>query len=538
MDFFSYKEGKYVFNSAKDNGIPFKINNTFAKFLGFKFDGINWNAEKKPEEYEILDRKDNYLVISNNYINYEIAVVSFELKDDARNDGFKWNKDLKLWVRGKAIEINTDFIPSFNESIQNLLKTPLFEYQKEGVARMLSRKRFLNSDEMGLGKSLQAVACCVLPLQRKEKVLVICPAFLKLNWKIEFEKHCLKTPKILILDSKNLKNVSYEDYDIFIINYDILEKLNGINYKITTIICDEAHALKSRNNKRVNFFKELIKTYSHNLYFLTGTPIKNRIPELFNFFRWCGGIMYKYDDFCSYFSYMIIQNIHGKKLVKFEGLKNERELKHQMSSWYFKRKSEDVLELPPLKRIDIISDVEKKKDLEVFKALEEAYKAFINGEKSDHIMKIKKEASMLKCSDTVALANEILENGESLVIFEHFIEPAVLIHSAIDGSCFIDGGTNMQKRQEYVEKFQNGEIKCIVATIGSLSTGVTLTKANKMIFNSLSWVPADNLQAEKRIHRIGTSQKCFIYRMLKTHFDTKITNILDKKEDVIERALN
>lgn len=538
-------ETRFEFRNARDNGVAFKLNNELAKFLGFKWNGCLWLCEKEPlEQFYFIESKDDFLIIGDKSMpRIEIAIIHFDDKVSARNEGFTWNKDLKRWMRVALEEApeNNDF--SFYDEhlnfIAKMLKTTLFDYQKEGIKRMLSQRRFLNADDMGVGKSLQALSTSLLSLEEGKKVLVICPAFLKFNWQHEYEKHTQKQYKIKIISSKEVgKKTTFEDAQIFIINYDILYKLTFLDKNITTIICDEAHSLKATNNRRVNAFDKLIKEYKDRIVFLTGTPIKNRIPELYNFFRWCLKDVEPYNKFCVNYSYAILQNINGHKVVKFEGLKNERELRKRMLSWYLRRETKDVLELPPLQRIDIFSDVEKKKELEVFKALEEAYIAFVKGEKSDHIMRVKKEASMLKCSDTVALANEILENGESLVIFEHFIEPAMLIHSAIEGSCFIDGGTDMKKRQEYVEKFQNGEIKCIVATIGALSTGVTLTRATKMIFNSLSWVPSDNMQAEKRIHRIGTTEKCIIYRILKTFFDVKIKNMLDRKEDVIERALH
>ena len=535
----------FEFKSARDNGLDFKLNNELAKFLGFKWDGCcAWVSEKEPpKDFNFIESKGDFLILADlSMPNMEIAIVSFNDKELARNEGFSWNKDSKRWMRISIEEtpINKDF--SFYDEhvifIENLLKTKLFDYQKEGIKKMLSQRRFLNADDMGVGKSLQAISTSILSLEENKKVLIICPAFLKFNWQHEYEKHTKKQYKIKIISSKEVgKKSTFEDAQVFIINYDILHKLTFLDKNITIIICDEAHSLKATNNRRVNAFDNLIKEYQDRIVFLTGTPIKNRVPELYNFFRWCLKGTEPYNKFCSTYSYAILQNINGHKVLKFEGLKNERELRKRMISWYLRRETKDVLELPELQRIDVFSDVEKKKELEVFKALENAYNAFVNGEKSDHIMHVKKEASMLKCSDTVALANEILDNGESLVIFEHFVEPAMLIHSAIEGSCFIDGGTNMQKRQEYVEKFQNGDITCIVATIGALSTGVTLTKATKMIFNSLSWVPSDNMQAEKRIHRIGTTEKCVIYRILKTVFDVKIKNMLDRKEDVIERAL-
>jgi len=466
-----------------------------------------------------------------------MAICAFDDKDVAKREGFQWNPKDKIWEKFVQIEFSQEpeKVFDFDESIQDLLATPLFPFQRVGIAKMLSQRVFLNGDQMGLGKTLQAIGAVVKGLEVNKKVLIICPAFLKYNWMTEFKKHCKKTYSIKVLTTRDY----VVETQISIINYDILSKIESFE-EFEYIICDEAHYLKSEKNKRVAHFSKNFLEYKGSCYFLTGTPIKNRVPELYNFFNWAlNHEMESYHEFCECYAYKKTFKIGRVQITKYEGIKNADDLQKRMKPWFIKRETKEVIDLPELQRIDVFSDVEKKKELEVFKALENAYNAFVNGEKSDHIMHIRQKASMLKCSDTVALANEILDQSESLVIFESFVEPSKLIFEALSKEykvAFIDGGTNMQKRQRIVEQFQSGEILCIVATIGALSTGVTLTAASKMIFNSLSWVPADNMQAEKRIHRIGTSEKCFIYRMLKTEFDANICKMLTKKENVIERA--
>lgn len=521
--------------------LNFKGNNEYARFCGYSF---SWASKKWEGPDEIIEPAfkefHGYALIEID--EFEAFLVDFDNKDAAKKLGFSWNAKLKKWVRFKS-KISTYEEPEkvfeFDDEIQALLKTKLFDYQKEGIAKMLSRRVFLNGDQMGLGKTLQAIGAVVKALEEGSKVLVVCPAFLKFNWQAEFKKHCKNDYKIKILTSKD---TLIDDSQLFIINYDILAKMNSFK-DFDAIICDEAHALKSIKNKRVDAFKKMFADFSGSCYFLTGTPIKNRVPELYNFFNWAlNYAVESYQDFCGYYAYQKTFKVGRVQIKKYEGLKNADDLQKRMKCWFIKRNTEEVLELPELQRIDIFSDVEKKKDLDIFKELAEAFDDFMEGKgKGEHIMHIRQKASMLKAEDTVSQALEILEQGESLVVFESFVEPSKLIFEALSKEhegrvAFIDGSVSMEKRQAIVEAFQAGELLCIVATIGALSTGVTLTRATKMIFNSLSWVPADNLQAEKRIHRIGTKEKCFIYRMLKTDFDANICKMLTQKEDVIERA--
>jgi len=544
----------FYMNGHEKNELSFDTNLAICKFLGFTWNGASktWYSRKEPKSFEVKEIIRNsqgesllVIIILEDATNLKLgAICAFDDKEVARKNGFQWDPKDKIWAKEvqkeKEVSQEPEKVFDFDDGIQDLLKTKLFDYQKEGIAKMLSKRVFLNGDQMGLGKTLQAIGAVVKGLEVNKKVLVICPAFLKFNWMAEFKKHCVNEYKTKILTSKNFE--IDDDNQVFIINYDILTKMDSFK-AFDAIICDEAHALKSTKNKRVDAFKKMFKDFEGSCYFLTGTPIKNRVPELYNFFNWALNYhMESYQDFCECYAYKKTFKIGRVQITKYEGLKNADDLQKRMKPWFIKRETKDVLDLPELQRIDVFSDVEKKKDLDIFKDLEAAFDDFMEGKgKGEHIMHIRQKASMLKVGDTVSQALEILDQSESLVVFESFVEPSKLIFEALSKEykekiAFIDGSISMETRQRIVEQFQSGEILCIVATIGALSTGVTLTAASKMIFNSLSWVPADNMQAEKRIHRIGTTEKCFIYRMLKTEFDANICKMLSNKENVIERA--
>lgn len=479
-----------------------------------------------------------YLLPSGEMEEHRLIPYSeVKLSEVAKREGCIFDSTLKVWIRlveAKNVHpyfhISTPEEP-FDESIQDLLATPLFPFQRVGIAKMLSQRVFLNGDMMGLGKTIQAIGAVVKGLEVNKKVLVICPAFLKFNWMAEFKKHCKKTYSIKVLTTRDY----VVETQISIINYDILSKIESFE-EFDYVICDEAHYLKSEKNKRVAHFSKNFLEFKGSCYFLTGTPIRNRVPELYNFMRWCGNLQMDYDAFCETFAIPRYRTYHGEEYVVYEDLKNAKYLQYLLRNWFIKRNASEVLDLPEMLRVDMATMVSKK-DSKIFKELYEAYEEYSRGQITEHIQVVRQESSMAKIVDTVALATEILESGESVVIFECFVEPTRLMSKAINGSAFIDGSISVLERQAIVERFQRGEIKCLCATIGALSTGVTLTAASKMIFNSLSWVPADNMQAEKRIHRIGTSEKCLIYRMLKTEFDAKICKILSNKQSVIERAL-
>lgn len=426
----------------------------------------------------------------------------------------------------------------FDERWLGMLKTAPYSYQKVGIAKMMACRRVLNGDQMGLGKTLQALAVAAAELAKGGRVLVICPAFLKHNWASEIAKTLTNKFTIEVVGKSRKKKQSlYNELpQIMITNYERLGKIESFD-DYSVVIVDECHMLKNAISQRARAFATLQKRYKGRIIFLSGTPIKNRVAELYNVVKWCmdGKLRLGTNEFCNKFSF---PDTKGHKLT-FRGVRNEMELRRMMSPFYIARKTEDVIDLPPLRRVPIENALAKGEDV-LFGELEQAYENFMAGVAGEHIMHIRQRASGAKVPDTIALARQILDSGEQLVVWDCFKAPVALIAEALCGDYTVapvDGTVAVDERSAIVELFQKGKIQCIVATIPSLSTGVTLTAATKCIFNSLDWVPAENLQAEKRIHRIGTTKPCTIYQMVRTGFDKKLMVILNEKMRVIEKAL-
>jgi SWI/SNF-related matrix-associated actin-dependent regulator 1 of chromatin subfamily A len=150
----------------------------------------------------------------------------------------------------------------------------------------------------------------------------------------------------------------------------------------------------------------------------------------------------------------------------------------------------------------------------------------------------KRLSALLKAPATAEYANELYGgNSGPLLIFTDHVEAAKLISQGVNGSNIITGSTPMDARQATVAAFQRGEIPALVATIGTMATGFTLTASRNVIFNDMSWTPSDNLQAEKRIHRIGQKNACVKHVMLATLTDSHIFKTLESKQKHINEAL-
>ena len=152
-------------------------------------------------------------------------------------------------------------------------------------------------------------------------------------------------------------------------------------------------------------------------------------------------------------------------------------------------------------------------------------------------MKSKVNSAMIKASHTVKYAKDLIDQGEGpLLIFSCHVDSTKEIAKGLKYPC-ITGATPMDERDRLVAQFQEGKLPGLAATIGSLSVGVTLTKAHNLIFNDLPFVVGDIAQAEKRIHRIGSTKHCVVHRILFGKVDVHICKTLDKKLETLREVL-
>lgn len=341
----------------------------------------------------------------------------------------------------------------------------------------------------------------------------MCPAFLQGNWHDEISKFA-KSPE-------DFKVISYSQV------HKVIKK-----EKFDNVIADEAHYLKNPDAKRTQNFYDLITVHApKRTVLMTGTPIKNRVSEFWSLLYLTKATDMEYYPFCYHFCNVEKYRFGGRNITKFVGHKNVEELKRLLAPVYLRRRASEVLDLPPIVRKDIMLG-EDHVDNELLQAWNDG-KAFAT---------VKANNAKIKTKHTSAYAADLIAQGEGpLVIFSDHVEPTESIAGELNRKGFksrvITGKTPMPVRDALVRSFQAKKIDALVATTGSLSVGVTLTAATNMIFNDLPWVPADLLQAEKRIHRIGQQGHCVIHRIFYGKVDLLIGKALNKKLDTIKEVL-
>lgn len=401
----------------------------------------------------------------------------------------------------------------------------LYPFQKAAVEFHLTHHYSLNCSEMGAGKTRMALETAKLT---GLKVAVFGPAFLRGTW---FDEAKVVGIPIDYFSYSNAHKLSPKDLS-----------------HCGVFIADECHYLKNPTTIRTHAFHSLLEGVKPEYFVgLTGTPIKNRVFDFWTLIAFCTmnpkktsgpdleGPLRKYKAFARHFCRVDYLNLPGKRMIeRFGGIKEDRipEFKALLEGKYLRFKVADVLkDLPEMTRKHVRLEIEG-----VDPALEGAYQDYLGGSKTNIVAKV--NSALLKASLTAEYCKEMQEEGSGpLVIFTDHVQAAEEMAKKLK-TIAITGQTPMIIRQDRVKAFQDGKTKVIVATIGALSVGVTLTAARHVVFNDLSWIPADNLQAEKRIHRIGQKDACFSHFIEATATDSHINKMLLEKLDSINKVVD
>jgi SNF2 family DNA or RNA helicase len=431
--------------------------------------------------------------------------------------------------------------------LSELLSLPLLGFQNEGVLFAHSHHYCLLGDEMGLGKTPQGIAVSFL----SGKTLVVCPASLKFNWEYEYNK--FSTRKLNIHRFKKVKEILDFDpsVDIAIINYEMVERCEELFKWASIVIADEVHYLKTLRAQRTKAFHHMMKQYKPNRFIgLSGTTIKNRVPEFYSLLLLCSYNSRKtsgedvrnefrtYTSFCEYFSFPQEISVGGRSIFKYFGVRNIPRLKQLLRDKYLRREQKDVLELPELLRFPKVYALRSEP------ALAKAWEEFeVSKKLSESISAAKQASAMAKTEYTISLITEILEedSDRQIVIFSEHILPVKKMCGSLNAkgvlTHYITGEVNISSREKIINEFTSKKTQVLIMTIATGGIGLNLVNSDIVVFNDMSWVPADNWQAEKRIHRYGQEKKCLIYQIVAGEIDEMITRNLNSKISTLKQVL-
>jgi SWI/SNF-related matrix-associated actin-dependent regulator 1 of chromatin subfamily A len=420
-------------------------------------------------------------------------------------------------------------------------KRPPLSHQKEAIEKLLKNDKFILADDMGLGKTTSTVIASLE--SGSKRILIICPASLKLNWEREIRNYTDRS--VYICEGKK-----YEDADFIITNYDILknfhdpkDKDNSLILKsnFDLVVIDEAHYVSNAQAQRTKIIMDLTKDIKR-LWLLTGTPMTSRPMNYYNILklidspvsqnwmayaiRYCNGYQFR---------------VGNKKVWNVTGASNLEELRERTSRQILRRLKTDVLDLPE----KIITPVYLRLKSRLYEGLMGEYYDWYNNRQDESkslsvqftkLMKVRQVIAEEKIATTIELAENIIEQGKKVIIFSNFTEPLKKIHEHFGKkSVYLDGSTTKPARQDAVDKFQDSDkIQVFCGNMKAAGVGLTLTAAEAVIMNDLSFVPADHAQAEDRAYRYGQKNNVSVfYPLFENTIEGVIYDILIHKKQII-----
>ena len=457
-------------------------------------------------------------------------------------------KPVAMWVpkasiiqEEKTLDREVDYSP--------YSKRPPMSHQKEAIEKLLANDRFILADDMGLGKTTSTVIASIE--SKAKKVLIVCPASLKINWKREIEFY--SEDHVLIVEGKKWGST----FKYYIINYDILKNFHTtekteeseayqiiMNEGFDLAIVDEAHYISNSQAQRTKLLNDILLKIP-KVWLLTGTPMTSRPINYYNLLKivnspltlnWKSYVM----RYCKGYQF----RVGGRKVWNTSGASNLDELREQTKAVVLRRLKTDVLDLPE----KIISPIwlELKNSFyddeltEFLRISEENKQKESITVTLNRLMKLRQLIAIEKVEHTCELIDKVLEQGKKVIVFTNFTMSLNMIHEKYKKkSVILDGRMSKIARQESVDRFQNEDkVKIFIGNIKAAGVGITLTSADTVIMNDLSFVPADHSQAEDRAYRYGQKNSVLVYYpVFENTIEITIYNILQKKKNIIDQVM-
>ena len=418
---------------------------------------------------------------------------------------------------------------------KQLLKTELLPYQLDGIAFAAGCGRAVLADDMGLGKTIQGIGVAELLSRSTDisRVLVICPASLKAQWRLEINRFSEKTCQI-VLGSAKERPVQYDSGRFFTIcNYEqVLRDILSIEkVKWDLIILDEAQRIKNWEAKTSRIVKSLKSPFA---LVLSGTPLENKIDELFSVVEFIDDR--RLGPAFQFFNQHKVVNEKGKVL----GYKNIDVLRKRLKPILLRRtRSQVIKELPP-RTTTIIRITPTEEQLELQKSYKQIIQAILQKKYLTEMDLMRLQKALLMCrmaanstflvdkqspgySSKLEKLNELVnqlkeEEDRKIVLFSEWTTMLNLIEPILENHKLnfvrLDGSVPQKKRQALMNQFQKDPDCTLFITTNAGATGLNLQAANTVINIDLPWNPAILEQRIGRAHRMGQKRPVHVFLLV------------------------
>jgi hypothetical protein len=454
-------------------------------------------------------------------------------------------------------------VESYQAAVPSTLQATLRPYQVDGFLWLARLAEWgvgaCLADDMGLGKTVEALAL-ILHRASQGPALVAAPTSVCANWVSEAQRFAptLRPIRFGIGDLGRREDVlkALGPFDLVICSYTLLQQeadaIKDVHF--ATIVLDEAQAIKNAATKRSSAAMGLDGGFR---MICTGTPIENRLAELWNLFRFINpGLLGSEERFRERF----VRPIEGGRDSYASHI-----LKSLVQPFILRRTKAQVLEdLPP--RTELMRLVElgpeeralheslRQRALQRLEGMRGAPAGQAHIQVLAELMKLRRcccnpRLVVPDCGLTGAkleafaeLVDELLENQHKALVFSQFVGHLTLIRKHLDQRKiryqYLDGQTPPKTRQKRIDAFQNGEGDLFLISLKAGGLGLNLTAADYVIHMDPWWNPAVEDQASDRAHRIGQTRPVTIYRLVAADtIEEKIVELHHAKRDLADSLL-
>lgn len=527
------------------------------------------------------DQADTWATLSETWLQYgkkhpeDISIPMFRalyLDEMLKNrDSVHVNANRRY----RQLILNMDLVNDAEISVPESLASLLRPYQVNGYRwiRTLKQCGFCGilADDMGLGKTLQALTFL---LSEKEagksgdelRTLIITPASLVYNWEKEIKRF---TPdlscKVISGSASERKELLAQadgtdpalDADIWITSYDLLKRDITIYEDLTFAnqIIDEAQYIKNHNTQAS---KSVRLIHSGFRLALTGTPIENRLSELWSIFDFLmPGFLLGYQGF---------RETYEEAIVHTEDSDASDRLRTLVHPFILRRLKRDVLlELPEKleKSISVRLEGEQRK---LYDAYAQRLRMFLAKQSPDEFrqnkLELLRELTRLRqlcCGPSLFLENykgenakldtcmelikQAIDGGHKLLVFSQFTSVLDEIEAALKKESIsdlrIDGSVSKEERMRRIDAFNQTDVPVFCISLKAGGTGLNLTAADIVIHFDPWWNVAAQNQATDRAHRIGQKNTVMVYELIAENtIEEQIQNLQKSKQDLAEEILS
>lgn len=508
-----------------------------------------------------------------------------KIRDDLRGQFSEchWNPSFNAWivpykpfmkdliisfVKKYGFEFKSEeqkSFPKYDHSVNEVTMSKMIEvcenrkftyqprpYQYEALYYALQKHSFINGDDVGLGKTMEAIM--YTEVLRAFPVIVIVPASVKYNWGEKWSEIVGEHRTVSVIESASKKN--NWDADVVIINYDILGKKqgNGVTLKFDELfkkwkmyIFDEIHFCKESKSMRTKAARLLVKQSNDPVQGLTGTAIMSKPAELWSILRIIRREKYIAPNERD-FQFKYCGAYKSKFGMVTTGATNTLELNSVLrETCYLRREKREVLkDMPPVTteildmKITNIKDINNaQNDLYDFllktKGFESAEKA-MEAESLVILGVLRKLSIVGKLKAITQYLDDWLLTGKKLVIFGLHREELDFLAERYK-SDLIAGGVTAKKKQDIVKRWIEDDKPFLFANISSAGTGVDGLQnvCSNMLILELPWRPSDLVQTIARIDRSGQTEPCNVrFALSQLTIDLEMWDMIGEKEITAE----